>query len=85
VSLGRGLELARGAKEQLRAELAFEQCDPLAHGRLPDAEFVGGHRETATLQGADKGAQAIDPVHPIIPIRNRSYPTYSIFLRQVRR
>ena len=78
VRLGRGFELARRAQEQLRAEFAFQQRDALADRRLADAEFLRGSREAAALQGAHEGAQAINSVHEIFQIGNKSYPIYSV-------
>ena len=63
VRFRRGPELARCAQEQLGSKLAFEQTDPLAHGRLTNPEFLGSSREAASLQGADEGAKTIDAVH----------------------
>ncbi|MNT94664.1 hypothetical protein D3C72_2364010 [compost metagenome] len=67
--------LARGAVEQLEAELGFELRDRPAHRRLAQAHLVAGAAEVATLghraedaELAQRDVHALKSyIHPINP------------------
>ena len=63
----RRLEFSRRAQEELRAELALQQCDPFADCGLADAELAGGRREAAAFKCPDKRPEAVDAVHSSFP------------------
>ena len=61
--IGGRLQPARGAREQLDAEMRLGRRDVLADGRLGYAELAGHGGEVAGLAGADESREGGDTVH----------------------
>lgn len=51
---------ARGAGEQLHAEVALQGGDALGHRLLADRQFGGGLLELARVRGGDEGAHGVE-------------------------
>jgi hypothetical protein len=58
---------ARGAREQPRAEVAFESSDLLAHRALRRRQLAGHRREAAGLDHAHEGVHCLQTVHGVDP------------------
>ncbi|MNN60927.1 hypothetical protein D3C81_1761380 [compost metagenome] len=64
---GRQGETARGAVEQLGAQLAFQLADLARHDGVGYAQRGAGGRETAQFHDAAQGAQGGQLVHGRVP------------------